>query len=63
MKKIDTVCPLPMTTPQNHDDLILPLGAIGILLLLVILVYGQFANAKEKPGTVVLPGGVTYLGK
>lgn len=51
-----------MNTTTDHSSILIPLCAIGILLILSILVYGQFSAVNLRPGTIVLPGGVTYLG-
>ena len=42
---------------------ILPLLAIGIIIILCILIYNQYVRYGSMEPVVVLPGGVTYLGK
>ncbi len=46
--------------PQQHPRIIIPALAVsGVLFLAVIL---AFVTTKNRQGTIVLPGGVTYLG-
>ena len=47
---------------EEHYDArsLLPAVLIGIILLLLVFV--AFLSAKDRTGTIVLPGGITYLG-
>jgi hypothetical protein len=52
-----------MKTHDNHLATLAPLFALGCILILVIFVYRNYLTATTKTPTVILPGGVTYLGK
>lgn len=47
---------------EEHYDIrsLVPAVLIGIILLLLVFV--AFLSAKDRTGTIVLPGGITYLG-
>lgn len=52
-----------MKTNQFQIDLLFPLFAIGITTILCIAIVASYVNTANMKATVILPGGVTYLGK
>lgn len=47
---------------DNQSDIKTLLPAVGVSIFLVLVIGFAVAHAKTQSGTVVLPGGVTYLG-
>ena len=45
---------------QSSPNILVPAAIISSILLIVVI--GAFLSAKDRTGTIVLPGGNTYLG-
>lgn len=45
---------------QSTPPILVPAAIIGSILLLAVFI--SFFSAKDRTGTIVLPGGITYLG-
>lgn len=52
-----------MKSNKFQIDLLFPLFAIGIITILCIAIAASYVNTANMKATVILPGGVTYLGK
>jgi len=61
--KIDTVHPISMAKKTNEFDQIIPLLAIGTIVILLILIYISYLKTAGMQPNIIIPGGTTYLGK
>ncbi|MFH0749716.1 MAG: hypothetical protein V1917_02250 [Candidatus Gottesmanbacteria bacterium] len=52
-----------MTKTNDQFSTLTPLFALGIIVILAIIVYGSFLNTANMKSSIIIPGGVTYLGK
>ena len=51
---------------KKHDTSIaplIPLLAIGVIIILLLLVIKQYVTTATIDPTIILPGGQTYVGK
>jgi len=53
-----------METEQHEmkHELGMLFGSITIIVVLTTIVIVSFSEARMKNGTIILPGGITYLG-
>lgn len=52
-----------MKKSDTQFSALAPLLALGIVVILAIIVYRGYLTTAAMQPTVILPGGVTYLGK
>lgn len=66
-RSLETQPPIPYTaTMDPESDAPVPKALIPALLVSLVLfagVYIAYQAARARPGTIVLPGGITYLGQ
>jgi len=58
-----------MTKRESHDQtssaytLLLPIFALSSIIILISMIVNAYATTNALPNKIILPGGVTYLGK